>query len=216
MKAAELLISARGLPWQKLVSLADRGSMRALAIMRQFESQVHESSESPTTDSLRSLPNSKSRWPRRLCYISRMSKGAWLIECHCDDTIRATTGRAATQRGATPEPTETEVLIKLYASSVNPLDGFTIRGPLFFFPKLGKLLKPKHKIAGADFAGRVESVGRDIKLFRPGDEVFGASFRGKGLGGFAEYVCAREDSLAAKPSNLSFEEAADSRWPFEE
>jgi NADPH:quinone reductase-like Zn-dependent oxidoreductase len=109
---------------------------------------------------------------------------------------------------ATPEPTDTEVLIKLYASSVNPLDGFTIRGPLFFFPKLGKLLKPKHKIAGADFAGRVESVGRDIKRFRPGDEVFGASFRGKGLGGFAEYVCAREDSLAAKPSNLSFEEAA--------
>jgi NADPH:quinone reductase-like Zn-dependent oxidoreductase len=109
---------------------------------------------------------------------------------------------------ATPEPTETEVLIKLYASSVNPLDGFTIRGPLFFFPKLGKLLKPKHKIGGADFAGRVESVGRDIKRFRPGDEVFGASFRGKGLGGFAEYVCVREDSLAAKPSNLSFEEAA--------
>jgi len=49
---------------------------------------------------------------------------------------------------------------------------------------------------------------RDIKWFRPGDDVFGASFTGKGLGGFAEYVCAREDSLAAKPSNLSFEEAA--------
>src|SRR5277367_2312160 len=109
---------------------------------------------------------------------------------------------------ATPEPAEDEVLIRLYASSVNPLDGFTIRGPLFFFPKLGRLLKPKHKIAGADFAGRVESVGRDIKRFRPGDEVFGASFRGKGLGGFAEYACAREDSLAPKPSNLSFEEAA--------
>jgi len=109
---------------------------------------------------------------------------------------------------ATPEPAEDEVLIRLYASSVNPLDGFTIRGPLFFFPKLGSLLKPKHKIAGADLAGRVESVGRDIKRFRPGDEVFGASFRGKGLGGFAEYACAREDSLAPKPSNLSFEEAA--------
>ena len=109
---------------------------------------------------------------------------------------------------ATPEPAEDEVLIKLYASSVNPLDGFTIRGPLFFFPKLGRLLKPKHKIAGADFAGRIESVGRDIKRFRPGDEVFGASFRGKGLGGFAEYACAREDNLAPKPSNLSFEEAA--------
>ena len=109
---------------------------------------------------------------------------------------------------ATPEPTEAEVLIKLYASSVNPLDGFTIRGPLFFLPKLGRLLKPTHKIAGADFAGRIESIGRDIRRFLPGDEVFGASFRGKGLGGFAEYVCAREDSLAPKPSNLAFEEAA--------
>jgi len=109
---------------------------------------------------------------------------------------------------ATPAPAEDEVLIRLYASSVNPLDGFTIRGPLFFFPKLGRLLKPKHKIAGADFAGRVESVGRDIKRFRLGDEVFGASFEGKGLGGFAEYACAREDSLALKPSNLSFEQAA--------
>jgi NADPH:quinone reductase-like Zn-dependent oxidoreductase len=108
----------------------------------------------------------------------------------------------------TPVPAEDEVLIRLYASSVNPLDGFTIRGPLFFFPKLGRLLKPKHKIAGADFAGRVESVGRDVKQFQPGDEVFGASFTAKGLGGFAEYVCAREDSLALKPSNLSFEEAA--------
>jgi NADPH:quinone reductase-like Zn-dependent oxidoreductase len=109
---------------------------------------------------------------------------------------------------ATPVPAEDEVLIRLYASSVNPLDSFTIRGPLFFFPKLGKLFKPKHTIAGADFAGRVESVGREIRRFRPGDEVFGASFRGKGLGGFAEYACAHEDSLAPKPSNLSFEEAA--------
>jgi hypothetical protein len=66
---------------------------------------------------------------------------------------------------ATPVPAEDEVLIRLYTASVNPLDGFTIRGPLFFFPRLGRLLKPKHKIAGADFAGRVESVGRDIKQF---------------------------------------------------
>ncbi len=109
---------------------------------------------------------------------------------------------------AAPVPAEDEVLIRLYASSVNPLDGFTIRGPLFFFPKLGRLLKPKHKIAGADFAGRVESVGRDIKRFRPGEEVFGASFAGKGMGGFAEFVCASEENLAPKPSNMSFEEAA--------
>jgi NADPH:quinone reductase-like Zn-dependent oxidoreductase len=109
---------------------------------------------------------------------------------------------------ATPTPAADEVLIKLYASSVNPLDSFVIRGPLFFVPMIGRLLKPKHKIAGADIAGRVESVGRDVKQFRPGDEVFGASFGGKGLGGFAEYTCAIEDCLAPKPANVSFEEAA--------
>ena len=80
---------------------------------------------------------------------------------------------------ATPEPTEAEVLVKLFASSVNPLDDFAIRGPLFFVPQLGRLLKPTHKIAGADYAGIIESAGRDIKRFRPGDAVFGASFIGK-------------------------------------
>lgn len=109
---------------------------------------------------------------------------------------------------ATPTPAQDEVLIKLYASSVNPLDSFVIRGPLFSVPMIGRLLKPKHKIAGADFAGRVESVGRDVKQFRPGDEVFGASFGKRGLGGFAEYACAVEDCLARKPANLSFAEAA--------
>jgi NADPH:quinone reductase-like Zn-dependent oxidoreductase len=109
---------------------------------------------------------------------------------------------------ATPEPAEAEVLIKLFASSVNPLDDFSIRGPLFFVPKLGRLLKPTHKIAGADYAGIIESTGRDVNQFRPGDAVFGASFTGKAQGGFAEYVCAREDALAPKPTNLSFEQAA--------
>jgi len=109
---------------------------------------------------------------------------------------------------ATPTPAQDEVLIKMYASSVNPLDSFVIRGPLFFVPIIGRLLKPKHKIAGADIAGRVESVGRDVKQFRPGDEVFGASFGKRGLGGFAEYACAVEDCLARKPANLSFAEAA--------
>ncbi len=109
---------------------------------------------------------------------------------------------------ATPAPAVDQVLIKQYASSVNPLDSFTMRGPLFFLPGVGKLLKPKHRVIGADIAGRVESVGKDIKQLRPGDEVFGASFQGKGLGGFAEYVCTTEDRLALKPANLSFAEAA--------
>src|SRR3984957_17796649 len=109
---------------------------------------------------------------------------------------------------ATPEPSESEVLVKLFASSVNPLDDFAIKGPLFFLPKLGRLLKPTHKIAGADYAGIIESAGRDIKRFRPGDAVFGASFMGKGQGDFAEYVCVPEDGLAPKPTNLSFEQAS--------
>jgi NADPH:quinone reductase-like Zn-dependent oxidoreductase len=108
----------------------------------------------------------------------------------------------------TPPPAVNQVLIKLYASSVNPLDSFAMRGALFFLPSVGKLLKPKHKVIGADIGGRVDSVGRDVKQFHPGDDVFGASFEEKGLGGFAEYVCAMEDRLALKPTNISFEQAA--------
>ena len=68
----------------------------------------------------------------------------------------------------------------------------------------GGLLKPKNKILGADIAGRVEAVGRNVMQFRLGDDVFGDI----GHGGFAEYACARENRLASKPANLSFEEAA--------
>jgi NADPH:quinone reductase-like Zn-dependent oxidoreductase len=109
---------------------------------------------------------------------------------------------------ATPAPAGDEVLIKLYASSVNPLDRFIMRGPLSFLPIIGGLLRPKHKVAGADYAGQVQSAGKDVKRFQLGDEVFGASFGPKGLGGFAEYVCASQDCLAPKPANISFQEAA--------
>jgi NADPH:quinone reductase-like Zn-dependent oxidoreductase len=109
---------------------------------------------------------------------------------------------------ATPEPAADEVLIKVYASSVNPLDSYVMRGPLFFLPALGRLFRPKHKVAGADIAGKVQSVGKDVKQFQPGDDVFGGSFGRKGLGGFAEYVCAVPATLAPKPANISFEDAA--------
>ncbi len=106
---------------------------------------------------------------------------------------------------ATPTPTDDEVLIKLYAASVNPLDWHLMRGePLIVRLMVGGLLKPKHQVLGCDIAGRVEAVGRHVKQFQPGDEVFG----GKGVGGFAEYVCVIEDKLALKPVNLSFEDAA--------
>lgn len=73
--------------------------------------------------------------------------------------------------------------------------------------RIGGLLKPKYKILGADIAGRVESIGRDVKYLLPGDEVFG-DISWCGWGGFAEYVCVNEDALSLKPSSMTFEQAA--------
>jgi NADPH:quinone reductase-like Zn-dependent oxidoreductase len=105
-----------------------------------------------------------------------------------------------------------EVLVKICAASVNPLDSATLAGPWIGRLFTGGLLTPKFKVLGADIAGRVEAVGRHATHFRPGDEVFGGlfagAFGGRGLGGFAEYVVATEDKLAHKPGNLSFEQAA--------
>ena len=104
-----------------------------------------------------------------------------------------------------PAPSDDEVLIQVYAVSINPLDWHLMRGkPFFARLMIGGLLNPKHKILGSDIAGRVEAVGRNVRQFQPGDEVFA----GKGVGGFAEYACATEDRLALKPPILSFEEAA--------
>jgi NADPH:quinone reductase-like Zn-dependent oxidoreductase len=104
-----------------------------------------------------------------------------------------------------PAPKEKEVLIKLYAASVNPLDLFAMRGaPLIrVIPGLGK---PKPQVLGVDIAGRVEAVGAHVTQFQPGDDVFGVT--GFSGGGFAEYVCATEDKLALKPANISHEDAA--------
>ncbi len=108
------------------------------------------------------------------------------------------------EEAETPTPADGEVLIKLCAASVNPLDWHFMRGKPLFLRLMAGLFAPKSKVLGCDIAGRVEAVGRHVKQFQPGDEVFG----GKGVGGFAEYVCAGEDRLALKPANISFEEAA--------
>ena len=113
---------------------------------------------------------------------------------------------------AKPTPRDNEVLIKVQAVSVNRSDWEGLRGkPLY--ARIGGLLKPRHQILGSDIAGRVEMAGRNIRRFQPGDEVFGdiAPRLGRmryGLGGFAEYVCARESALALKPASMTFEEAA--------
>ena len=105
---------------------------------------------------------------------------------------------------AKPTPADNEVLIKIYAASVNPVDLHLMRGKPFFLRIMGGGLRaPKRKVPGHDIAGRVESVGKNVTQFKPGDEVFGAC-----RGAFAEYGCAKEDNLAPKPANSSFEDAA--------
>jgi len=115
---------------------------------------------------------------------------------------------------AKPTPKDEEVLVKVHAASVNSWDWELLRGTPFV-NRIGMLFKPKYKILGADIAGWIEAVGRNVKQFQPGDEVFGdLCQRGwggvpkYGWGGFAEYVCARENALALKPASMTFEEAA--------
>src|SRR3989454_8673803 len=102
-----------------------------------------------------------------------------------------------------PAPKEDEVLVTIHAASANPLDWHLMRGSPFRARLGGGLRKPKDPRLGVDIAGRVEAVGNNVTQFQPGNEVFGTL-----KGGFAEYACAREDRLALKPANNSFEEAA--------
>jgi NADPH:quinone reductase-like Zn-dependent oxidoreductase len=96
-----------------------------------------------------------------------------------------------------PVPNDNEVLIKIHSVSLNAAD----------YRSMNMGLIPKRKIFGADIAGRIESAGKNISLFKPGDEVMGdlASF---GFGGLAEYVTAPERAVIIKPAQISFEEAA--------
>jgi NADPH:quinone reductase-like Zn-dependent oxidoreductase len=96
-----------------------------------------------------------------------------------------------------PVPSDNEVLIKIHAVSANAADYRSM--------KMGII--PRRKIFGADIAGCVESVGKNITRLKPGDEVMG-DLAGYGFGGFAEYVTAPEKALVIKPAKISFEEAA--------
>jgi NADPH:quinone reductase-like Zn-dependent oxidoreductase len=103
-----------------------------------------------------------------------------------------------------PVPNDNEVLIKIRAASVNPLDWRLMRGkPVFVRLMIGGLRKPKVTRPGVDLAGQVVAIGSNVTQFKPGDEVFGGC-----RGAFAEYVCATENRLALKPANLSFEDGA--------
>jgi len=97
-----------------------------------------------------------------------------------------------------------EVLVRVHATSVNPVDWHTMTGTPYLVRLESGLRKPKREVLGVDFAGAVEAVGRNVHRFQPGDEVFGARD-----GAFAEYVCVREDrAVALKPANVTFEQAA--------
>lgn len=106
-----------------------------------------------------------------------------------------------------PEPGDDEVLVRVRATSVNPYDWHGMRGEPFvarlLIGQMG-LWRPKVRILGCDMAGQVEAAGRNVVSFRPGDDVFALLEQG----GFGEYVCVREDLLAPKPANLSYEQAA--------
>jgi NADPH:quinone reductase-like Zn-dependent oxidoreductase len=105
-----------------------------------------------------------------------------------------------------PVPYDDEVLVRVRATSVNPYDWHLMRGE----PRLARLVggiglrRPRLGVLGADVAGQVEAVGKDVTEFRPGDEVYAVLEQG----GFAEYACVKESELAPKPQNLSFEQAA--------
>ena len=99
-----------------------------------------------------------------------------------------------------PTPQDNEVLVKVHATSVNPAEWYGMTG--LFLARIGNgLFKPKDKRLGADFAGVVEAVGKNVTDFKPGDEVFGGR-----SGAYAEYVCVQK-GIAHKPANITFEQA---------
>jgi NADPH:quinone reductase-like Zn-dependent oxidoreductase len=102
-----------------------------------------------------------------------------------------------------PVPGDSQVLVRVRAAAVNPLDWHYMRGTPYIARLTMGLRKPTVTRLGVDFAGVVESVGRHITEFKPGDEVFGGR-----TGALAEYVTVREDQAVLKPANVTFEEAA--------
>ena len=103
-----------------------------------------------------------------------------------------------------PTPADDEVLVRVHAASVNPLDWHYMRGSPYIMRLGSGLGAPKDTRLGVDYAGVVESVGSDVQMFKPGDEVFG----GRG-GAFGQYVVVPEDrGIVLKPANVTFEQAA--------
>lgn len=109
-----------------------------------------------------------------------------------------------------PIPKDNEILIEVYAISVNAGDLHLLRGYPLIMRIISGIFKPKNKILGSDVSGCVKKIGNNVKQFNIGDHVFGISplLTKYGYGTFAEYVCIPEDLLVHKPTNISFEKAA--------
>lgn len=111
-----------------------------------------------------------------------------------------------------PVVDDDEVLVRVHAVSVHPDIWHVVRGMPYVLRIMGAgVLRPKNRVPGIDMAGRVESVGKDVTRFQPGDEVFGETVNGhqwKNGGAFAEYVSVAEGNLAPKPDNLTLDQAA--------
>ena len=137
-----------------------------------------------------------------------------LLKANLEDTVKAI---VYTEYGPpdvlrleeleTPVPGEGELLIKIYASSVNYSDWAFLSGKRFEVRMVQGLRKPKHTILGKDVAGRVEAIGHSVSQFQPGDEVYG-DLSEWGFGAFAEYVAVSEAAVAPKPANLTFAQTA--------
>src|SRR5882724_10057516 len=103
-----------------------------------------------------------------------------------------------------PIPADDQVLVRVRAASLNPLEGHFVRGMWLMRLMGGGLRKPKDTRLGVDYAGTVEAVGKNVTQFKPGDEVFGGR-----TGALAQYICPRADrAIALKPANVTFEQAA--------
>lgn len=131
------------------------------------------------------------------------SEGATLMQAiryHCYGSSEVLT----LERVARPEPGDDELLVKVHAAAVNPLDWHYMQGKPYIMRLSSGIGRPTNPQAGVDFAGTVEAVGRNVQRFKPGDAVFGGR-----NGAFAEYLVIRESSsVASMPANASFEEAA--------
>jgi NADPH:quinone reductase-like Zn-dependent oxidoreductase len=106
-----------------------------------------------------------------------------------------------------PTPLDNEVLIKIHATTVNRTDCGFRKAEYFIIRFFGGFFRPKKNILGSELAGEIEAIGKDVKTFKPGDQVFGLSTYK--FGTHAEYICMSEKaSIAIKPINMSYEEAA--------